>query len=75
MGKLIDKVKQIKELNELIGVVSIMTSNLKDNIVLIELKKEKTKLFQEAQEIAKGFKETEKEPEKEIDNKKSKKAV
>lgn len=52
MEKLIEKVKQIEELNKLIGAVTHMCSNRDDNLVILALKKQKTNIFKEAQEIA-----------------------
>lgn len=55
MDKLIEKVKAIKELNELIGAVTHMCSNRDDNLVILALKQHKTNIFREAQDIADGI--------------------
>lgn len=55
MDKLIDKVKEIKELNELIGAVTHMCSNRDDNLVILALKQHKTNTFAEAQDMAKSL--------------------
>jgi folylpolyglutamate synthase/dihydropteroate synthase len=55
MEALIEKVKQIKELNELMNCVINICSNKDDNLVLKELKQQKTNTFAEAQEIAKSL--------------------
>jgi hypothetical protein len=55
METLIEKVKQIKELNELINCVTNICSNRDDNLVLKALKQQKTNTFAEAQEIAKSL--------------------
>lgn len=55
MDKLIEKVKYIRELNESIQTVNHICSNRDENFVLMALKQEKTKVFIEAQGIAKGL--------------------
>lgn len=55
MDKLIEKVKAIKELNELMNSVINICSNKDDNLVLKALKQHKTNTFAEAQDIAKSL--------------------
>lgn len=55
METLINKVKTIKELNELMGAVINICSDKNDNLVLKALKQHKTNTFAEAQEMAKGI--------------------
>lgn len=55
METLINKVKTIKELNELMGAVINICSDKNDNIVLKALKQHKTNTFAEAQDIAKSL--------------------
>lgn len=53
MDKLIELVQIIKGLNELIDSVAHVCSNRDENFVFTALKQEKTRIFKEAQEIAK----------------------